>query len=397
MTDKHVFGVLITAFATSVCAIPSPACAGLSGPPSSFVVPARDEKHLLVILSPAPVSEDKGNDCTLPNGDQVKLRETFPFSGLYELGSTTPIWTVDWCGEEGLVHISANGRFLVRINRFGDGSYPQGALSWGVKFYDKGVETESHHVRDLVDYPSLMPLTNADWHFLWIDHSVYDSEIDDGIFVLTTSTHDWYRFEVTTGHIVDEFRLWRNVVRWGTATSVIGAAVGGFLFYRCRKTRRFNLPKRRPQQDCLVERTEQTKKLSYSLRSLIIVVTAAGIFCAVPHVCVLSLGTAMALFFTRLLVRTRRRYLGLRKSRPVKRRLAIQWAGTLASWFLLYVLSFGPAMAFVAYLDWPHDFRMVFAKVVYGPVWWLIVSTPIAGWRPVELYFEAWGPWFRLA
>jgi len=40
---------------------------------------------------------------------------------------------------------------------------------------------------------------------------------------------------------------------------------------------------------------------------------------------------------------------------------------------------------------------MVFAKVVYGPVWWLIVSTPIAGWRPVELYFEAWGPWFRLA
>ena len=372
--------------------------AGLSGPPASFVVPARDSQHVFVMLSPAPVSKDDGNDCTLPTGEQVKLRDVFPTSGLYAPGSTTPIWTVDWYGEQGLVHISTDGRFLVRVNRFGDGSYPIGALSWGIKFYDNGVEIASYDVRHLVDHPSLMPMTTADWHMLWIDDSsVYDSEIHGSFFDLATSTHEWYRFEVTTGRIVQEYRLWRNVRRRSIVATGVAVAIGCLLFYRFRKRARCDSPMVTPQVDYFAEQSEPVRKPIYSLRSLMIVVTAVGIACVVPHICVLLLGMVAVVLSTRHLIRTRRRFAGLRKSRAVKRRLAVRWTGTLAAWLLLYALSMGPAMALVAHMDWPHDFRIAFAKVVYGPVWWLLTNTPIATWRFIDLYFEAWGHWFGFA
>jgi hypothetical protein len=391
MVNQPLVNAFICVVVSSAWFISSTLFAGLSGPPASFVVTARDSQHVFVMLSPAPVADDEGNDCTMPSGERVKLRETFSSSGLYALGSTTPIWKVDWYGEQGLVRLSADGRYLVRVNRFGDGGYPRKALSWGVKFYDQGVEIASHNVRNLVDHPSLMPLTTGDWHLLWIDDSVYDSEIRGSFFDLATSTHEWYRFDVTTGRIVQEYRLWRHVRRWGIAAALVAAAIGTLFFYRFRKRVRNITPKVPPPPNCLQEQTKPARWQTYSLRSLMIVVTAVGISCVVPHISVLLLGMVAVLLSTRHLVRTRRRFAGPPKSWAVKRRLAVLWMGALASWLLLYALSMAPAMAFVAYWHWPHDFRIAFAKVVYGPVWWLLMNTPIGTWRVIELYFEAWG------
>jgi hypothetical protein len=144
--------------------------AGLSGPPPSYFQLTADGKHMLVMLSTVPVVDDFGNSCTLPDGQKVRLRDEFPSGGLYKLGSTKPVWKADWYEERGQVALSADGGYAVRINRFGDGTYVSGgALSWGLKFYEQGVEIKTHDVTDLIDYPSLMEFTSADWHFLWFD------------------------------------------------------------------------------------------------------------------------------------------------------------------------------------------------------------------------------------
>jgi hypothetical protein len=99
----------------------TPANAYISGPPPSFVVPTRDGNHLFVMLSCVPLPKDEGNDAVLPDGMKVKLRERFPSSGLYRIGSNVPLWTIDWYGEEGWVLLSEDGRYAVVLNRFGGG------------------------------------------------------------------------------------------------------------------------------------------------------------------------------------------------------------------------------------------------------------------------------------
>jgi len=358
---------------------------------------------MLVMLSPVPVVEDEGNVCTLPNGEQVKLRETFPSSGLYEVGSTVPVWTVGWYGEEGLVRLSEHGRYMVRINRFGGGGYGQGVrLRWGIRFYDGEMAIKGYDVGELVDYPSLMELETLDWHLLWFDPSAYHTEIEDRFYVLKTSTRERYRFDVTTGDIVEEHRFWRWVAGVGKAALAVLGALGAWLVYRRRKARRARAAGERLTGECCAEPIREepirkAKKLSYSLRSLMIVVTAAAIFCSIgrtaPHVAVLLVGIALAVLFTVVLMRTGHRIRGHSTTIFARPRRALLWLLTLGSWLLLYALSFAPVLGLVRYLGWPYDVWMVIAQVVYAPVYWLLVNTPIRDWHLLQLYFEAWEPW----
>jgi hypothetical protein len=58
---------------------------------------------------------------------------------------------------------------------------------------------------------------------------------------------------------------------------------------------------------------------------------------------------------------------------------------------VFYALTCAPVWGFTNRLHWPHDVRMVFVKVVYAPVYWLLEGTAVGHWDPVELYFRAWG------
>ena len=236
MGDKYIAIVVFAIIAGAIAALPEPAHASLSGPPPSFVVPARDGKHILVMLSFMPIAKDTGNLCKLPNGKKVKLRDAFPSSGLYKLGSTTPIWTVDWYAESGYVIVSENGRYVVRINRFGGGGYGEGVrLRWGIRFYDAGVELRSYGVGELVDYPSLMAFSTYDWHQLWIDGSKCDSEIHNGFYHLCTSCREEYTFDVTTGNTAQEARYWRTICHRTIAALGVLGVVAGWSVYRVRK------------------------------------------------------------------------------------------------------------------------------------------------------------------
>ena len=58
------------------------------------------------------------------------------------------------------------------------------------------------------------------------------------LFHLTTSTHASYNFDITTGEILEEHRLWRQVARFGLVTLILAVISGGaLLLYRIRHMR----------------------------------------------------------------------------------------------------------------------------------------------------------------
>jgi hypothetical protein len=330
------------------------------------------------MLSKVPLAVDEGDQCKLPNGETVSLRATFPSSGLYDVGSTEPIWTVDWYGESRLVRLSDDARYVVVINRFGGGGdrfdHP---LSWGIRFFDRGREIANHNVQDLVEFPSLIPFTTSDWHNLWIDQSVYDTEIQNGILSLRTSTHEWYRFDVSTGRIVNEFRMWRIVAR-GIAALALMVLIGGLVVLR--RSKWGSRPK--ADRETAVQAKKWQAMYSYSVRALLIVVTGAALLAAVFRVAPNAGVFLSALITTVALTWIQRACAGWTR--------AAVWPLTIFAWVLLYVLSFGPAMWMVEYFNWGEDCCLALCQTVYRPALWLLENMHLGECRPIQLYMDAW-------
>ncbi len=340
------------------------------------------------MLSPVSLSEDEGNVCALPSGEQVKLRERFSSSGLYKIGAPpVPVWTVNWYGEKGLVRMSRDGRYLVRVNRFGGGGYGEPVSSyWCLRFYDSGAQIKSYNTDELVDYPSLMEFTSSDWHFLWIDYSVYRADVHDGIIDLKTTTRESYRFDVTTGETIGQFRFWRWMARGSMALLTVFGLIAGWFVCRRRAAKR-----RRP----LSSPPAQPWRLVFGVRAIFVVTTLIagllGVYLVAAHVAVLLTSATVAVLLSYLAVRTRRRALSHPSGLMARCRRVTLWLVVSTSWLSFYALSIAPAMALAWYCGAPHDVRMVILQVVYAPVWWLYHNTPIHGWEMVGFYWRGWG------
>jgi hypothetical protein len=358
----------------------------------SFIIPTRDGKSIFVMLSALPSSEDEGNVCTLPNGKNVKLRDTFRCSGLYEIGSTTPIWTVTRFEGKGRVIVSEDGRYMVRINQFlGGFAGTRDDLVWGIKFYDAGAEVRSYDVSQLVDYPSLM-----EYGPRWVDWKFSGSEIRDGMYYLSTLCQERYLFDAQTGKIVEEYRHWRRVVYWTYAVLSIIAGLCVWLINRIRKTHRLAVAKTPDSEVEPVPFDCEGRPFQYSLRSLMILVTVGAVFCSVfsigAHVGVFVSSVALAVFLTDLLWRKWRRTRLRGRMYGSERGRKLLWAGVLASWFVVYVLSMGPVAAVISRqcLDCRRDTRVVILHRVYAPASWVCAALWFC--RPVRLYFSAFDP-----
>ena len=384
MNEPRVIIVRVAVFMAIVCLAASQAEAGGSRPPPSYAVPTTDGQHLFVMLSDTLLDEDEGNECMLPNGQQVKLRERFYSSGLYKIGSTLPIWTVNWYGEEWTVRLSQEGRYATRVNLYGgDGRFKP----WAVKFYDQGEETKSYDVKELVDYPSLMEFTTWDYHFLWIDDIIYDGEVDDQSIVLETTTHETYQFDFATGEIISEFRMWRWLARGGVAMLVVvGLAVVWFV-YRRWKTRAERITS---------EPVAEPMPFRFSLRSLFILTTVIAGLCGLAvvaaHVAVFVTSLAISVLLAVWAVRTRRyaRKPGL----LAKTRRLMLWLTVLASWCVTYLLSAGPVVGLATKCDVPHDVRMAIWQVGYPPMVWLFENTSLKQVQLIDDYFRYFSAWY---
>lgn len=156
-------------------------------------------------------------------------------SGLYKNdGSTTPLWTVDWCGR---VLLPSDGIHVIRSGPW---------ASWGgdeaFSFYSRGRLLRTYRVGDLVDWPELLPHSVS--HFEWLRslnpegrEEVYplvfprysEDETSQAItarrhaerIVVRTLHGDSYVFALGTGEIVSRRRPLRTTVRALVAASVL--------------------------------------------------------------------------------------------------------------------------------------------------------------------------------
>jgi hypothetical protein len=352
---------------------------------------------MLVFLSPVPIDEDEGRIAALPDGQNVDLREAFRASGCYEIGSNTPLWTAPWDNTDGWI-VSDDCRYLVRWNVFGDGKYGRGGdLNWGLKFYDNGREIKNYDVAELVDYPSLMPETSSDWHYMWIGDSEDSCTIEGGQFIVETSTHERYRFDLGTGAIVQERRVWRHVARAGIAlftTVVVGLAV--FIIRRQKRTSLIQSTVDYLPQNSERSSNHSSKRIfSFSLRTLLLVTSAVAVLCLVvprwPHIVLLLSTVLIALLCTRAMWRFRRTCNDGGGSGHRRVGFVVRAFATGLSWCCCYVLSVAPVLTLVEWLQAPSDVRMAIILTVYRPLVWISKYVSLDGMLPLDWYFNAWG------
>ena len=392
-TGRSYFVAVIALSALTT--LSSAAVAGLSGQPQSHVKPLADGEHMLVFLSPAPLADDKGNEATLPDGRQVKLREEFPASGCYKIGSNVPLWTAPWDDRDGWV-VSKDCRYLIRCNVFGDGNYNyqnSGRLSWALKFYDMGREIKSYQTGDLLDYPSLMPYTSSDWHFLWYDEDDAENfSIRSGRLFVRTSTHDRFEFDIANGNIVAEHHLWRSLAR-GAVLGLIGIVATATVFLLRRRARAVIRP-----SDCGVNpaTNDDPRQVittgygySFSLRTLLIFVTVAAAMCGLwtlwPHVAVFIGSIVVAIVLSRF---------AFRQLHPRGRsrgwRFVVLVPVVTVAWLWIYLLSVGPVLGLLHRLDAGDDVRSVVICTAYRPLVYLDKHIPLNRWHWLDSYVDAW-------
>jgi hypothetical protein len=383
-----------------LCAFSNSAAAGLIGPDSSHVRPLPDGRHILVMLVPNPPADDADDIRTLPDGRQVPLRTTFPASGCYESGTTTPLWTAPYEDYEIWV-VSDDCRYLVRCNRAGPDcydSFPESSTIWGLKFYDRGQEIKSYDFTQLVDFPSLMPDSYAsEFRYDWIGDDSENLTIRDGQLYFQTSTHERYRFNVATGAIVDQFRMWRTLTNAGIALFLMAGVGVAVLMFRKRK----RAAAVQGTADCLPKTSQQASAchsarfLSYSLRTLLLVTTAVAVLCVTvprwPHVVLLVSAVLIAFLLTRAASRYRRSSRFARGSALRRTGFALRTAAAGLAWCCCYVLSAAPVLSLADWLRAPDDVRMAIILTIYRPLFWISVYISRDVFSPLEWYFKAWG------
>jgi hypothetical protein len=110
-------------------------------------------------------------------------------SGLYRNdGSTAPEWTIDWYAYENQVHLTTDGRFLVRVE-----TWPSTHGNVAVAFYDRGRLLAEHLISDLVHEPDKLPHSVS--HFTWLRAA----ELDDEARTFRLSTLEGETYELHIG------------------------------------------------------------------------------------------------------------------------------------------------------------------------------------------------------
>ena len=368
------------------------AAASLMRDPPSYVIRIPDGKHVLVMLSSVPRAVDDGDECKLPSGERVKLRDTFPASGLYRIGSTAPIWKLDWYEREDYVKVSEDARFVIRVNQFGAANRfrPTG---WGLWFYDAGTPFKCYQVNELVDYPSLIELTSAGWYYLWVDESIDERPSPSGLIHFRSSTRDDFTFDMATGRIVAEFRFWRTVSRIASAVAIAVASFGvwGLIYRRRHPLASVPAPRVAVNEDRTLLGSQPWQ---FSLRRFMIIVIAsppliAGVYWA-PHVAVFGAAIVGSVLCTRAMLKNRSSR--LTPLSPWQRMrsifLAVAAAGMLT---LTYTLGSVPVAYFARdNLRLRYDTRMVLLQTFFAPVHWVITENSVGRWHVVRLYDRAW-------
>ena len=329
------------------------------------------------MLSKVPLADDPARIVTLPTGEAVDLRMRFPASGLYAAGSTTSLWTVDWYGEQHYIELTADGRYLACLNRFGGGHYGQGiAPTWGVRFYDGGRRIAQYNVADLVDYPSLMYFETWDWHSYWLNPEGDDAILDGTRLTVHTGTHETYVFDMASGTMRSARHLWQPLTHVGLVVLVcVSAGTACLPAWRPSRGRRRStiVPTcaAPPPEAAVVQPPRGDPRLQFSLRTALLAFPAFGLFLAgmlknadltfsIMLLPMLIAGPLLVTWRTRRFLQDR----AARRAGGIMVRICLRTCVAVL-WIACYVVSPLVVGTICEELDWPHDVQIVAYRLMY--------------------------------
>ncbi len=143
------------------------------------------------------IAPDETVEC-ISQGDQdkiesKKIREQFPMSGLYNAGSTKPLWTVNWYSYK--VYLSSDGKHLVK-----KGSWASQKTDEAYSFFNEGKLLKTYKVNDLVTYVSSLPHSVS--HFEWEKETKLNDK--ENILEVTTLEGGKFSFNLENGEIISQ-------------------------------------------------------------------------------------------------------------------------------------------------------------------------------------------------
>lgn len=202
--------------------------------PYGYAKPTPDGAHVFVMLAPT-VWLDRLP--ALYRDESRRLAATYPKSGLFPKGGTTPLWTVDWYSFR--VYPLSDGVHAVRLyaestltahyiaNRLPKDEEDRQLSGRAVGFYANGKLLREYRVHELVTDPA--GLKHSMKHVIWIAGEVLDR--GGTRFILNTQDQNQITFDATTGDVLSRTRLGLASPRMpyilaGTAALTIAFAAG---------------------------------------------------------------------------------------------------------------------------------------------------------------------------
>lgn len=205
----------------------------------SYTVETADKKHIFVMLTPFDAAHGFTEKNILFNRSGIYLND----------GSTTPVWAVDWFAN---IYLPNGGEYVLRRGRWARYSncYEEEAFS----FVTRGEVIKVYRVKDLVDFPWLLPHSVS--HYKWGDMSFKPGDESDAVIKVGGATYpnntgvvfahdaqtaelatflgDRFKFDLATGNIISAKHPSRMI-----AIAIVTILLVGYLFYRFKTATRF--------------------------------------------------------------------------------------------------------------------------------------------------------------
>lgn len=240
------------------------AMAGLVGEDSWREV-SQDERYVLVMVSSYSADEEIGCLARWPKyqAEVREIRAKYKTSGLYRNdGSTEPLWTIPYHLPVYEIYVSPNGQQVLIVIEDWEHTISNIPGGGSLFFYDKDGKIASYQDYELTWCWVLKGLANAlmGRSFAQCEKASFDPEALT--YTVKTSQSEEMVFDITTGKIVRRWSLWPFYL----GVPFFGVPAALFGYYRIR-----------PQQT-KAERTKRPKWAQFSLRGMLLFVTAVCIF-----------------------------------------------------------------------------------------------------------------------
>jgi hypothetical protein len=199
--------------------------------PRSYKDVAPGGKYVFVMIAPGTVEEEARHWNEETAAGIREIRRVYTRSGMYRNdGSTEPLWTVDWYAG---VDLTSDGVHLIRRGtwaRLRRDETPD--LDWeAVSFFANGRLLRTYKVGDLVDDPGRVKRTVS--HYMWDQEGRVGVEFE---YTITTLDGNRFVFDVRTGEITSESRVW-HVPQWVWWVTPGVVALVGIILFVCRQSR----------------------------------------------------------------------------------------------------------------------------------------------------------------